>query len=141
MTGLINDLRSAIASLQKDLEVSERAGQELGRLYKQEEQWRKNVTADRDRLKAGKFTADEIHGICHNLHGTVDVHGFARGCEQEIEKLYGVCPWAKREQYDQLTARCALLRRLLGEAWDTYITHSDVTPEFADAITDALRIT
>lgn len=44
------------------------------------------------RLKAGKFTVEEIHGICHNLHGTVDAKGFADGCAAEQRKLYGVAP-------------------------------------------------
>jgi len=44
------------------------------------------------RLKAGKFTADEIHDICHDLHGTVDAQGFADGCAIEQQRLYGCAP-------------------------------------------------
>lgn len=32
-----------------------------------------------DRLKSGQLTKEEIHNLCHNLHGTVDVTGFAEG--------------------------------------------------------------
>lgn len=47
------------------------------------------LDAEIARLKAGKFTAEEIHGICHNLHDTVDARGFADGCAAEQRKLYG----------------------------------------------------
>lgn len=44
------------------------------------------------RLKEGRFTPEEIHTICHNLHGTVDAEGFADGCAAEQMKLYGCAP-------------------------------------------------
>lgn len=50
------------------------------------------------RLKAGQFTADEIHEICHNLHGTVSAQAFADGCAAEQRKLYGYAP--DRDGYD-----------------------------------------
>ncbi len=52
----------------------------------------RELQAEVDRLKAGKFTADEIHGVCHNLHGTVDARAFADGCAAEQRKLYGCAP-------------------------------------------------
>lgn len=61
------------------------------------------------RLKAGKFTAEEIHEICHSLHGTVDARAFADGCATEQRKLYGCAPDA-----DELAA-CRQRREGLAE--------------------------
>lgn len=47
------------------------------------------VQGEIDRLKTGKFTAEEIHNFCHNLHGTVSLEEFAAGCAAEQKKLYG----------------------------------------------------
>lgn len=47
------------------------------------------LEAEVSRLKAGKFTKEEIHEICHNLNGTVDAQAFADGCAAEQIKLYG----------------------------------------------------
>lgn len=58
--------------------------------------WMLFLQHERKRLLAGKFTPEEIHNICHNLHGTVNAEEFAEGCRKEMEKLYGECPWTKR---------------------------------------------
>ena len=49
-----------------------------------------------ERLRRGDFTKEEIHNFCHNLHGKVPVEEFAAGCEAEMVKLYGRCPWTER---------------------------------------------
>lgn len=54
------------------------------------------LETENKRLKNGQFTKEEIHNICHNLHGTVNVHEFAKGCEGEMVKLYGRCPWTEK---------------------------------------------
>lgn len=56
------------------------------------------LIAENSRLRAGRFTAEEINNICHNLHGTVDARAFAHGCAQEQRKLYGVAPDADEVQ-------------------------------------------
>lgn len=45
-----------------------------------------------ERLRSGKFTAEEIHNFCHNLHGTVSAEQFADGCAAEQIRLYGRAP-------------------------------------------------
>lgn len=50
------------------------------------------LKTDVDRLKSGRFTKDEIHNICHNLHGTVTAREFADGCAAEQRTLYGCAP-------------------------------------------------
>lgn len=44
------------------------------------------------RLKRGEFTAEEIHGICHNFPMTVGARAFADGCAAEQRRLYGCAP-------------------------------------------------
>lgn len=44
------------------------------------------------RWHQGRFTPEEIHNFCHNLHGTVSAEDFARGCMEEQRKLYGFAP-------------------------------------------------
>lgn len=58
-----------------------------------------------DRLRAGKFTKDEIHNFCHNLHGTVSAKEFADACAAEQTQLYGQAP--DRQQIDRLKAEVA----------------------------------
>lgn len=41
------------------------------------------------RLRAGDFTAEEIHGFCHKLSDTVPPDEFAEGCAEYQKKLYG----------------------------------------------------
>lgn len=43
---------------------------------------------DNERLKEGKWNKEECHNICHNLPNTVPLNEFARGCMQEIARLY-----------------------------------------------------
>lgn len=50
------------------------------------------LRAEVDRLKRGDWTPEEIHDICHNLHGKVDARAFADGCAAEQRKLYGCAP-------------------------------------------------
>jgi hypothetical protein len=57
-----------------------------------------SANAEIARLKAGQFTKEEIHNICHNLHGTVSVEEFAEGCRKEMVKLYGRCPMLAPEE-------------------------------------------
>lgn len=45
-----------------------------------------------DRLKAGKFTKEELHNLCHNLHGIETARGFADGCNEEQRKFFGCAP-------------------------------------------------
>lgn len=52
----------------------------------------RRLRQENERLLDGKFTAEEIHGICHNLHGTVSAEAFADGCAAEQLKLYGCMP-------------------------------------------------
>lgn len=66
------------------------------------------LEAEVARLKAGRFTADEIQAICHDLHGTVPVSAFAAGCADEQRRLYGCAPDA-----DALREAHAYLSRLL----------------------------
>lgn len=65
-----------------------------------------------ERLKAGKFTAEEIHGFCHDLHGTVDASAFAAGCAEEQRKLYGCAP--DRDALDSMKAKVVMWK----EAYD-----------------------
>jgi hypothetical protein len=96
---------------------------------------RRELVAELARLKSGKFTAEEIHNICHNLHGTVSAEGFEQGCDSEIRKLFGRNPcrdalreladawvsWDNDDQVDNSVARarlevaCANARNLLGK--------------------------
>lgn len=50
------------------------------------------LSAEVDRLKAGKWTKEEINDICHNLHGTVNAEKFAAACAEEQRKIYGCAP-------------------------------------------------
>lgn len=50
------------------------------------------LKAELTRLKRGDWTPDEIHDICHNLHGKVGPQEFADGCAAEQHKLYGCAP-------------------------------------------------
>lgn len=72
--------------------------QEANQKLRRENQTYKNAVNfqidEIDRLKAGKFTKEEVHNFCHNLHGTVSVDEFADGCRAEMMKLYGQCPLA-----------------------------------------------
>lgn len=56
----------------------------------------REVRQQLQRLQDGKFTKEEIHSICHNLHGTVSAREFANGCTAEQEKLYGTAPDKER---------------------------------------------
>lgn len=56
------------------------------------------LEAENERLRRGDFTKDEIHAICHNLHGTVDAEAFADGCAAEQVKLYGRSPDRQRAE-------------------------------------------
>lgn len=81
------------------------------------------------RLRRGDFAAEEIHNICHNLHGTVNAQASAAGCAEEQRKLYGCAPDADevrrlREQNAALAERVAaqselLSRRAENTAWTT----------------------
>lgn len=87
------------------------------------------LLAERERLLRGEFTPEEIHGICHNLHGTVSAEEFAAGCEAEMRKLYGRCPWTERSQAE---------RRVLEAAKAVYRESTEETRDALDAATDAL---
>lgn len=52
----------------------------------------RRLRAEVERLKRGDWTSDEIHGICHNLHGKVNAREFADGCADEQRRLYGCAP-------------------------------------------------
>lgn len=80
----------------------------------------KGYVAEIVRLKEGNFTKEEIHNICHNLHGTVGPEEFADGCRKEMEKLYGFCPWSSQMKVlalsrAELEAKAASLERRLEE--------------------------
>lgn len=60
---------------------------------------------ENSRLLRGEFTAEEIHSVCHNLHGTVSARQFANGCAAEQRKLYGCAPDA--DVHDQALLWCA----------------------------------
>lgn len=65
------------------------------------------VTAERDRLLRGEFTAEEIHNICHDLHGKVSAREFADGCAAEQRKLYGEAPHAdERDKWHMARDKC-----------------------------------
>jgi hypothetical protein len=72
-------------SLQKRYEASCQRNQEF---------LSRALTAEKEveRLRAGNFTKEEIHDICHNLHGTVGANEFTKGCTEEQRKLYGCAP-------------------------------------------------
>lgn len=69
------------------------------------------LQAEADRLKRGDFTSEEIHNVCHNLHGKVDAKAFAAGCAAEQRKLYGCAPDA--DEVDRLKARLGEGERLI----------------------------
>lgn len=93
-TSEAEDLRERNRRLTRDLEASRAA-----------------LSAERAevaRLKAGQFTADEVHDICHELHNTVDAQGFADGCALEQRRLYGCAP--DRDALSQAQAELVELR-------------------------------
>lgn len=45
-----------------------------------------------ERYQKGEMTKDEIHNICHNLHGKVTAEEFCAGCAAEQRKLFGRAP-------------------------------------------------
>ncbi len=104
--------------------------------------------AEVERLKAGKFTEEEIHDICHNLHGTVDARGFADGCNAEQTKLYGYAPDA--DEVKRLKAEVGRLSRPVEindndaqDAFNEYCLNTNVVgyiPAFRDAIGRLLKI-
>lgn len=50
------------------------------------------LQAEVGRLKAGKWTKEEIHNLCHTLPKIVSACEFAKGCEEYQKKLYGHSP-------------------------------------------------
>lgn len=77
------------------------------------------LLAEVERLRSGNFSPEEIHDICHNLHGKVSARGFADGCVAEQRKLYGVAPDA--DEVEQL-------RKKLAAAYSVLETY-DILPE------------
>jgi hypothetical protein len=90
-------LREENEALTKELEASLAFYREKGRVTVETDgnlaqRFAASAEIEIGRLKAGRFTKDEIHDICHNLHGTVSAEEFAAGCRAEMIKLYGRCP-------------------------------------------------
>lgn len=74
-----------------------------------------NLEDEIARLKRGDFTTDEVHNICHDLHGKVDAAAFAAGCAEEQRKIYNCAPDADKvkELTRALTWALAQLRMLV----------------------------
>lgn len=62
----------------------------------------RDLVKERNRMREGNFTVDEIHNFCHNLHGTVSAAEFANGCAAEQRKFYGYAP--DRDALERLKA-------------------------------------
>lgn len=58
----------------------------------------RELTKEVERLSSGNWTKEEIHNICHNLHGKVSIGEFAEGCRKEMLKVYGECPWPEKKE-------------------------------------------
>lgn len=67
---------------------------QVSTLYRENCELRKEV----ERLKRGDWTPEEVHDICHNLHGKVSAEEFAAGCAAEQRKLYGRAPDADMKE-------------------------------------------
>lgn len=46
------------------------------------------LLVENNRLRAGNFTREEIHGFCHHLAETVPREEFERGCKEYQQRLY-----------------------------------------------------
>jgi len=82
---IIRDLLTAVMTQEREIKELKETNSKL-------EHEKSQLQAETDRLKAGRFTKDELHNICHNLKATVPVEEFAQGCINEMQKLYGECP-------------------------------------------------
>jgi hypothetical protein len=99
---------------------------------------------ENERLKSGRFTKDEIHDICHNLHGTVSAQDFADGCAEEQRRLYGCSP--DRDELAALRQQVAQQEEHLGNIWDAladYVARNgdDGIPEGATVAEGVKRLT
>lgn len=88
----------------------------------------RGLISECDRLLSGKFTKDEIHNICHNLHGTVSAEEFAKGCSDEQRKLYGCAPDADRIR-DIIKIYDMRFQRIAAEAQALYESIMDAANE------------
>lgn len=68
------------------------------------------------RLRAGKFTAEEIYNMCHNLPLVVGSREFANGCAREQRTIYGCAPDA--DEVERLRSLVARAHLQLKSSWD-----------------------
>lgn len=87
------------------------------------------------------------HDLCHDLHGKVGCEDFAKGCEAEITRIYGRCPWrdeiaAQDVQMDAVRYRAekseAALTTMKQER-DKYYDLNDYAEKRVLALSAALR--
>ncbi len=62
------------------------------RALKEAAQRMREMMAENERLKAGRFTEDEFQGLCHTLSAADGPQRFCEGCEAYQKQLFGESP-------------------------------------------------